>query len=366
MKKFALAVVLLVAAILPPAWADDAQKLNEQLLQAVTGGAPFASSTVSSLLQEGADPNYKDASGKSLVDYAKKQHPKDVLIELLNAGAHISFEDWLYAYANSLSMQHYYTKLPFTYTIVPKNSSDKITQQYDRINYFGLNLPIMPNKNLVKIRNWNFTITQRNASTMLAYLLDHDKKLLAEYVFIQDAPWKLQEITLHHVGNIDFFSRNWLEKIFQGVKDCGPNSSGLNYDPKTQQSTELFMEKHGYSKPRLVGRDDNPDGEPFAIYEIQETFFGLPAIELSIPGDRFEYTVTVRASAQELARAVRAHTGENIVIYQGNIPEIYENEDLKLYSGAYIFAPDNERSYFQCAGELGFPEKFIPDVDLEP
>lgn len=329
-----IALGVFVSPEMPAVAADTGVKLNETLLDAVKKGEYF---TVEHLLTQGADPNYKDHSGKSLVDYAAAQYPKDCLIYLLNAGADITFNGWLRAFMSDISMQNYYTHVSLSY----KNSQHVTV--YDKISYFGLNLPIIPNNSLLRLNAWRLEITQPDMSHATVFLYDKNNKRIAEYIFSKDNIWKLHGVTLHGTADsLPFFSRNWLENIFRGVRQCGPINSGLNYDSQTRQSTGQFMEKRGYSNP-VIDNSDKPETD-FATYTIHESFFGLPAVELSLPGVRFRYSVTVQASAEKLAKAVYEHTGERIPVKTAGMSRQFRNDT------AYIVSKSDDISVFVCAG----------------
>ena len=269
---------------------------------------------------------------------------------LLNAKADIQFDDWLKAFMSDISMQDYYIHIPFTY------KKNQRVQIFDKVSYFGLHLPVIPNSSLLRLNGWAMKITRPDADHASVGLLDKNSQLLAEYSFAKNGVWKLREIPVHSAaGSHPFVSRNWLETIFRGVRQCGPINSGLNYDPQSRQSTGQFMEMRGYSNPQITGEGKPEAG--FATYTIRESFFGLPAVELSIPGDRFRYSVTVQAPAEELARKVYEATGERIHI-QGAVTARRARNDT-----AYIVPKSDKISEFVCSGSDEPQPFFLFDED---
>lgn len=124
---------------------------------------------------------------------------------------------------------------------------------------------------------------------------------------------------------------NWVEKIFPSMDNCTPGS--FYFDLKARRSNNGIPEKYGYHAYKI--------DEYTATYKVRGRFFGLNAIEISIPSNTDSiYTVTVLASGKSLADAIKSTTTHSLPLY---------SKKFKAQSAkAYIVPEGENKSTLVC------------------
>lgn len=261
------------------------------------------------LLAMGADPNIKDEAGKTPFDYAATYWRKYILIDLLKAGADVTFFDFLDAFTEDIWVQRAFVKRPFVQQL--EKNGQTLKNNFDYLSQ--IRFPLIPNAAIRKSKGWSLHIersnTQGKTEKSVVTLTAGDGHTIAVYTFVRAKYWQLAGMKKISAQTDDFFEPNWLEALFPDVKYCTPDN--LYYDRENQKSNDATLEKRGYKKPLL--RDLS------AFYDINETFYGFKAVELGIPdqNDNSLYTVTVNATAEELAKKIETVTGQKISIFDG-------------------------------------------------
>jgi hypothetical protein len=122
----------------------------------------------------------------------------------------------------------------------------------------------------------------------------------------------------------------WFTRQFLDKENCVPEPY-LNYDSTRKELNSL--ERHGYTARILAAKYAS------AAYPIRETFFDLPATEITIPMDDQVtwWTVKVEASAKQLQSNIEDTLGLKVPINppsgtDDGVASIYTNEKGTYYS----------------------------------
>lgn len=136
-------------------------------------------------------------------------------------------------------------------------------------------------------------------NTYDAYIYEFEKRDVPVLITIENKSLTNGKIVLN----------DWLEKLFPTMKSCTPINN-LFFERQIGISNARFLEKLGYSPVVIT--------DQFATYKINEVFFGLKAIELTIPaGDFSTFAITIDEKIEKVQ--------ENIYQSTGYVPGIEEN-----------------------------------------
>lgn len=248
-----------------------------------------------------------------------------------------NFSDFLDIFSESEEVQKAFTQYPLTKQQINFDAKPYPKLYTKNLGYQQISFPLVPDEATREAKSLSFIIDQDSIGAVRkgkAFLTSYTGMYITYSFEKKKGCWRLTSMNDQSLSDHVRKKGSWLQNIFPSPINCTPQE--FYYESMTGVSANRLLENKNYS---LKSIDDE-----LAKYKIREIFFGLPAVELEIPAETYSaHIVSISASAEELAKNIRAITGANLDIHGEG------KKDKKIESGvAYIVADSATTSKFVC------------------